>query len=253
MMGDNVRHGHGPRHATVEDRDEVPAALRSLGLRCGRPVLVSVGGAGGLTPEHLDAMASLMRERVVPALDRWGAAVVDGGTDSGVMRVMGEARDAAKASFPLVGVAARGTVTVPGENGSGTDTVDLEPHHTQVLLVPGHTWGDESPWLSHVATVIAAGHPSATLVVNGGEITYDDIAHAVAAGRPVIVVAGTGRTADAIAAAAGQTTGDPVNERAARLAASPLLRVVRLNDPDGLTSTLEAVLAPQPQNVIFGR
>jgi hypothetical protein len=200
-----------------------------------------------MTPEHLDALASLLRERVVPALDRWGAAVVDGGTDSGVMRVMGEARDAAEATFALVGVAARGTVTIPGENRSGSDTVDLEPNHTQVLLVPGHTWGDESPWLSHVATVIASGHPSATLVVNGGEITYEDIAHAVTAGRPVIVVAGTGRTADAIAsAAAGQTAGDPVDERAARLAASSLLQVVRLDDPDGLASSLEAVLLQQP-------
>jgi SLOG in TRPM, prokaryote len=247
VSDDDMRQGHGPRHATVEDRHEVPAALRNLGLRLGRPVLVCVGGAGGMTPEHLDAMASLLRERVVPALDRWGAAVADGGTDSGVMRVMGEARHAAGATFALVGVAARGTVTVPGENRSGSDTVDLEQHHTQVLLVPGHTWGDESPWLSHVATVIAGGHPSATLVVNGGEITYNDIAHAVTAGRPVIVVAGTGRTADAIAsAAAGQTTGDPVNERAARLAASPLLRIVRLDDPDGLTTTIESVLAPQP-------
>jgi hypothetical protein len=247
MSDDNMRHGHGPRHAIIANRGEVSAALRSIGLRCGRPVLVSVGGAGGMTTERLDAMALLLRERIVPALDRWGAAVVDGGTDSGVMRVMGEARHAAKATFPLVGVAARGTVTVPGENGSGSDTVDLEPHHTQVLLVPGHTWGDESPWLAHVATVIAGGHPSATLVVNGGEITYNDIAHAVTAGRPVIVVAGTGRTADEIAsAAAGQAAGDPVSERAARIAASPLLRLVRLDDPDGLTSTLEAVLAPQP-------
>lgn len=242
ISDDDVRQGHGPPHAAVEDTDEVPAALHSLGLRCGRPVLVSVGGAGGMTPEHLDAVASLLRERVVPALDRWGAAVVDGGTDSGVMRVMGEARDAAEATFALVGVAARGTVTVPGENGTDSDTVDLEPHHTQVLLVPGHTWGDESPWLSHVATVIAGGHPSATLVVNGGDITYNDIAHGLTAGRPVIVVAGTGRTADAIATAAEQTTGDPVDERAARLAASPLLRIIRLDDPDGIASTLEGVL-----------
>jgi hypothetical protein len=247
MNDDDTRHGHGPRHATVEDRAEVPAALRSLGVRCGRPVLVSVGGAGGMAREHLDAMASLLRERVVPALDRWGAAVVDGGTDSGVMRLMGEARDACTATFALVGVAARGTVTVPGENGSSADTVELEPHHTQVLLVPGHTWGDESPWLSHAATVIAAGHPSATLVVNGGEITYDDIAYGLAADRPVIVVAGTGRTADAIASvAAGQAADDPANDRAARLAASPLLRIVRLDDPDGFTSTLETALVPHP-------
>jgi hypothetical protein len=52
----------------------------------------------------------------------------------------------------------------------------------------------------------------------------------------VIVVAGTGRTADTIASvAAGQVAGDLANDRAARLAASPLLRIVRMDDPDDFT------------------
>jgi hypothetical protein len=118
---------------------------------------------------------------------------------------------------------------------------ELEPHHTHVVLVPGDSWGDESPWLSEVATVVAGEHPSATLVINGGEITYEDVSHSLAAGRPVIVVAGTGRTADAIAAAAGGA-GDDVC--AARLAASPLVRIVRLDDPDGVALALEAALDP---------
>ena len=53
-----------------------------------RPVLVSVGGAGGMTPDDLAVMAKAL-ERIIPALDRWGAAIVDGGTESGVMKVMG--------------------------------------------------------------------------------------------------------------------------------------------------------------------
>ena len=60
------------------------------------------------------------------------------------------------------------------------------------------------------------------LVVNGGEITYDDIDHSIAAHRPAVVLAGTGRTADAVAgAAAGRGT----DARAQRLAASPLVGV----------------------------
>lgn len=233
----------GPRYAVVDTQDEVAAALGTLGVRCGRPVLVSVGGAGGMAPEQLAAVSSLVREHVVPALGRWRAAVVDGGTDSGVMRVMGEARDAAGATFDLVGVAARGTVADGSLPGSGPDAAGLDRHHTHVLLVPGHTWGDESPWLSHVATVVAGSSPSVTLVVNGGEVTYADVSHAVAVGRPVVVVAGTGRTADAIGA---QVTGEGVagsaDERARRLAASPLVQVVRLDDPDGLVAALERLL-----------
>jgi SLOG in TRPM, prokaryote len=240
---------NGPRYVRVDQRDELPAALRALAVRSGRPVLVSVGGASGMTPEHLDAMAALVRERVVPALDRWGAAVVDGGTDAGVMRVMGQAHDAAGVSFPLIGVAAAGTVVVPDAAGSTADAAELEPHHTHVVLVPGDSWGDESPWLSEVATVVAGKYPSATLVINGGEITYEDVSHSLAAGRPVIVVAGAGRTADAIAAAAGGA-GDDV--RAARLAASPLVRIVRLDDPDGVASALEAALGPDRTTAVSG-
>jgi SLOG in TRPM, prokaryote len=184
-------------------------------------------------------MAEVM-ERIIPALDRWGAAVVDGGTDSGVMRVMGQIRDAAGASFPLVGVAAEGTVSIPGTLPP-PDAAALEPHHTQVILVPGDAWGDESPWLAGVATAIADGQPSLTLVVNGGQVTYDDIEHSLQAGRPVIIVAGTGRTADTVAAAAHGYAEDP---RAAQVAASPGTQIVSLSDPEALYAAIGAVLAP---------
>lgn len=228
-----------PPFARVARPADLSATLKALDIAVPRPVLVLVGGAGGMTPGHLAGMAQAMG-RITPALDRWGAAVVDGGTDSGVMRVMGQARDSAGASFPLVGVAAEGTVIVPGAHPA-PDAAALEPHHTQVILVPGDAWGDESPWLSRVATAIADGQPSLTLVVNGGQITYDDIEHSLRAGRPVIILAGTGRTADAIAAAAHGRAEDP---KAARVAASPGTRIASLGDPESLYAAIGSVLAP---------
>lgn len=228
-----------PPVARVAQDADLPATLRALNIGVGRPVLVLVGGAGGMTPAHLAAMANAM-EHVIPALDEWGAAVVDGGTDSGVMRVIGQAREAARARFPLIGVAAEGTVILPGRQAAA-HAAPLEPHHTQVLLVPGDAWGDESPWLSRVATAITEGQPSLTLVVNGGQITYDDIDHSLRAGRPVIILAGTGRTADAIAAAALGHAEDP---RAMQVAASPSSHVVPLGDPSALYSVIESILAP---------
>lgn len=230
-----------PDHARVDQPADLPAALRALDIDVRRPVLVSVGGAGGMTPEHLAATAEILQERIVPALDRWRAAVVDGGTDSGIMRVMGQSRAAAGAQFPLVGVAAEGTVILPGR-APAADAAPLEPGHTHVVLVPGDAWGDESPWLSRVATAIADGQPSLTLVINGGQITYDDIDHSLQAGRPVVVVAGTGRTADAIAASA---RGDTEDSRAQMVAADPGTRIVPLNDPQALYEAIEAILAPR--------
>lgn len=229
-----------PPHARVGQPGELPEALHALDVGVHRPVLVSVGGAGGMTPDHL-AVVGRAFERVIPALDKWQAAIVDGGTDSGVMKVMGQLREAAGARFPLIGVAAEGTVILPGTTAR-PDAAALEPHHTHVILVPGDTWGDESPWLSHVATAIADRQPSATLVVNGGQITYDDIDHSLQANRPVIILAGTGRAADAIAAAARGDTSDP---KAARVAASPGTRIVSWADPPALCSAIESILAPR--------
>ena len=170
------------RVARVRD---LPAALDTHGLRRGRPVLVLVGGADAMDRSVLTPLDQVLRTAVLPLLDRRDAVALDGGTDSGVMRVIGRARTDAAHRFPLVGVAAEGTVVVPGASADRPRTrVDLEPNHTHVVLVPGSEWGDESPWLSEVADVVADGAPSVTVVVNGGEITFDDALASLDRGRP---------------------------------------------------------------------
>jgi hypothetical protein len=205
-------------------------------------VLVLCGGADAIGAEYLGVLQDVVRDEVLPVLDACGAAVVDGGTDSGVMRVIGRARDIARAEFPLVGVAAEGTVFGPGAaEPTSSDAAAIEPHHTHVVLVPGRAWGDESPWLAEVARAVANGHASATLVVNGGEITYKDIDRSLSDRRPTLVVAGSGRAADAIAAAAGNAGADP---RANRIAASPLTQILRIDVPGEIAQALGAALRP---------
>ncbi len=192
-----------------------------------------------MTRDEQAALAQVL-DRLIPALDGWDAAIVDGGTDAGVMRVVGRAHDGAQARFPLIGVAAEGTVVLPGRPAA-PDAAALEPHHTQVILVPGNSWGDESPWLDRVATAIADGWPSLTLVANGGEITYDDIDYSLRSDRPVIILAGTGRTADSIAGAARGQASDP---RAARVAASPRAQIMPLSSGQALYHAVQSILAP---------
>jgi hypothetical protein len=133
-----------------------------------------------------------------------------------------------------------GNVIAPGIRAQPA-AAELEPHHTHFVLVPGAVWGDESPWLSRVAMVIASGRPSLTLVVNGGQVTCDDIGYSLEDGRPVIVPAGTGRAADSIAAAARGDVDDP---RAELVAASPLTHIVPSGDSQALYSVMESILAP---------
>jgi hypothetical protein len=261
MSGERVRAASRP----AGERARTPAVVRLrtraelaelpalLGLDAPLPVRVVVGGAGGMSAEDLALVDAAVVGELVPAVERHGAAVVDGGTDAGVMRLLGRARAAAGAGFPLVGVAAAGTVVLPGDartgqdgqggqggrGGTVQDAAGVEPNHTAVVVVPGREWGAESGWLAEVATRLGGDRPSVTVVVNGGRITYEDVEHSLARSRPVVVLAGSGRTADAIAAAA-EGAGDDAQARG--LAASPLVRIVPLGDPSALAAALDAAL-----------
>jgi hypothetical protein len=229
-------------HAARPSRlEEVAEAVRRLGLLGSSPTLVVVGGAGGLDADGLEALRPLFARGLAPVAQALGAAVVDGGTDSGVMRLMGQARAATGGTFPLVGVAPARLVAPPDDPAAAEDTVRLEPHHTHFVLVPGAAWGDESPWLAAVATALAGGAPSVTVLVNGGEIAWKDVAENVRRGRPVLAVDGTGGTADVLA---GAVRGQPTEPRAAALAASGSMRVVeRHGGPAALAAEVEHALA----------
>ncbi|MGZ8750103.1 MAG: hypothetical protein ACXWYP_04400, partial [Pseudonocardia sp.] len=59
---------------------EIPAALDAVGVPRPRPLLVLVGGAGGMDEATRQVLAEVLRDVVVPCVERHGAAVVDGGT-----------------------------------------------------------------------------------------------------------------------------------------------------------------------------
>lgn len=217
---------------------EIAAALDSAGVRPDRAVIVLVGGADGMGEKEFETAAQVLRDEVVPVAERRDAVVIDGGTDSGVMRLIGRARSALGGRFPLIGVAAEGTVLVPGGGTASADAVDLEPNHTLFLLVPGTQWGDEAPWIADVAGVVAGRRSSVTVLMNGGRIAYTDVAASIGSGRPVVVLAGTGGTADAIARA---RAGNGDDDRAVEIAASPLTTITAVGKP-GVAAAIETVL-----------
>jgi hypothetical protein len=127
--------------------------------------------------------------------------VADGGTDAGVMRLMGQGREEISGTFPLVGASPVGLVKLPDDETSSTELMDLEPHHTHFFLVPGDQWGDESRWLARIASQIAGDYPSVTVLINGGSIALVDAIENLKVHRPLIVIQGSGRLADEIAEA----------------------------------------------------
>lgn len=217
--------GHTAEVIQAHSFVELSNALQNIGLYSHCPVLVLVGGASGISEADMLRLKHLFITEIAPLAQKLGVAVVDGGTDAGIMRLIGQARTEISGTFPLIGVAAIDTVMLSDRPVPRPDAAPLEPNHTHFVLVPGSNWGDESPWLSDIATLLSEGFPSVTLVVNGGEITFQDVSNSVRVDRPVVVLDGSGRTADKLAAA---LRGEATDSRAEQLAASGQLQAINL-------------------------
>lgn len=219
---------------TIESQDSLATAVKQLGLPTQRPCLVLVGGASKISQRDFDRLEFLFTEVLAPLAQKLNLVVIDGGTDAGVMRLMGNARTKIRGTFPLVGVAPLELVLLPNQPCNHPEATPIEPQHTHCLLIPGSNWGDESPWIARLASVIAEDSLSVTVLINGGSVTWKDAICSVAENRPVVIISGSGRTADILAAA---LRGEPVeDERAMPLVASGLLQAVDIDSEDDVLS-----------------
>ncbi len=223
----------------VAEANELQAALGALGLYPPRPTLVVVGGAAGLEEAHVDGLRSVFAVGIAPVMQKYGAVGVDGGTRFGVMRLFGEARAARQATFPLVGVVAAGAVGLRREQFFAHVETVLDPNHTDFVVVPGEEWGAEAPWIASTATVLTGTAGSVTVLINGGQIGYSDVQQSVEVGRPVVVISGSGGTADVFAAAVAGASAD---EGVPALVKSGLIRSVPVDEPVVLADLLAAFL-----------
>jgi hypothetical protein len=178
----------GARSAQVDGADELSGAVERIGLGRRSLAVVIIGGADGMGDGEREALERLFAESLAPFVEAAGGVVVDGGTDSGVMRASGRARAATGAGYPLVGVVPAGVV----------ETAVLEPNHTHFLFVPGSRFGDESPWLPLVGA--ALGERLLCLLAGGGAVARADVEENRAAGLPVLALRGSGGLADELAA-----------------------------------------------------
>lgn len=187
----SVKRGVKARVASIAEDQEIQEALTQLEIPHPRPVIVLVGGAAGVGWWDKFPMRKAIG-MIARLADETQSVVVDGGMQAGVMAEIGRQRKQKKFSFPLIGVASEG-LSIKGD----PDFV-FDPHHTHFILVPGENWGDESPWISKIATAIAGEKKSITILVNGGQISKSDVGYSILEDRPAFVMRGTGRMADNI-------------------------------------------------------
>ena len=187
----------------INDYHEIQEALTGLAIPHPKTVIVLVGGAGGIG--FLDKFPMRKAVGIVARLaEETQSVVVDGGTQAGIMTEIGKQRQRNKFSFPLVGVVFD-SLLMQEEPAS-----ILDANHTHFFLIPGDDWGDESGWISKIATAVASDanatlasgvvnlQKSITILVNGGNISRTDVEYSLLENRPTFVMRGTGRMADEI-------------------------------------------------------
>ena len=179
------------RAANISDTSEIEQALDKLKIPHPSSVIVLVGGASGIG--WLDMFPMRKAVNIVAQLaEETQSVVVDGGTQAGIMTEIGKQRKRNGYSFPLIGVVFDKLIT------KEEPASILDPNHTHFFLIPGDDWGDESSWISKIATRIAGNYKSITVLINGGNISRQDVEYSLLEKRPTFVIRGTGRLADEI-------------------------------------------------------
>jgi hypothetical protein len=194
---------------------------RTIGLPTGRPVVALAATTAELDEPLAGRLTAILRA-VAAVLAAQRAVVVTGGTDAGVIRLLGNAVAEQLPGTLLVGVCPEAVVDA--------GDLQLEPHHDVSVLVPGQRWGDETATLSRVVDAVAAGMPAVGLLIGGGDVARAELDEHLQRGRPVLLLAGSGRLADQVATVRG----------------APGLHVGRLDDgPAQVAEKLGELLTPQ--------
>jgi hypothetical protein len=205
---------------------------RDVGLRTGRPVVALFGSTQALEPDVAAALTPMLCELLRTVGIRDGV-VVTGGTDAGVFALLGAASLTVLGAPPMVGVAPASLI--------GDGLAAPEPNHTAVALTTGSAWGDELPSLSALVSELAGRRTAVAVLAGGGEVSRRELAEHVRRGRPVIVLAGSGRLADDVVSGA---TGNADRGLSALLAGGNVLRVDVGDGPEALRAVLDETLGP---------
>jgi truncated hemoglobin YjbI len=223
--------------------DEIVAALN---LRPFKAVMLLIGGAANMDEKAKPMLAQLFARGIARAAIDAQAVIVDGGTQTGVMSLMGEAIAGRDDTTDLVGVSPFGKIALPGIPEEGTP---LEPNHTHFVLVEGYEWGSETSTMFGLVrslssnkpkliseeppagklTTVTAGIsllrpkkikprdarplPVVTILAGGGNIARNEVLQVVRNKMPMIVIKGSGGLADTISTAwenRGSLPEDPV-------------------------------------------
>lgn len=190
----------------VNTHSEPRLILDALQIPSPKNLILLSGGAGKMDNTQNARLMQLFNRGIAQVASETQALLLGGGTQSGVMAMLGEGVAARGHKTPILGVSPYGKVTYPEKTDAVTDTdsAPLEPNHSHFVLVEtdchSHDgWGCETSLMYRLAEVYTKTLPALTLLVNGGAICKQEILHSVRLGIPILIVQGSGRFADELA------------------------------------------------------
>ena len=213
--------------------------LQQFELVKSKPAIFITGGASLMSEEDTKRTADII-QAVADFAQEHGATIIDGGTESGVMQMVGDARRKHDYTFPLIGVCPLGKISYPGYTNPNEEAF-LEDSHSHFVLVDGEEWGSESEVIVNMTHAIAGNNerPAIGILINGGNISKQEVYLAISKEVPMLVLEGSGRFADEVATAF--KTGN-ANQRIlqAILGGGDIQLVNTVEGPDAMREKLES-------------
>jgi hypothetical protein len=197
------------RLVTLESGANAAEAPRRLGLERPKAVIMVAGAAVTMDENLRPRLRQLFSRGIARAAVDKEAVIIDGGTEAGVMQLMGQGVADRGRQTPLIGVAPRGRITYPGQAvslSSHNDSAPLDSNHSHFVLVDSDEWGGETGTMFRLAAALAKGGgneferdaPALTILAGSavGSIAQNEVLQTVRQGWPVIVLQGTGLLPD---------------------------------------------------------
>lgn len=204
--------GHRAKMIFTSGADSPETLIQRLRISKPQTLIMISGGAALLNDSHRGYLIRLFSDGIARAAIENKSMIIDGGTMSGVMSLMGLGVASQNYQIPLLGIAPSGCVMYPGHMDSIDDNIKfnpktshsglalLDPNHTHFILVDSNDWGQETDLMYRLAQSLSSTNRTVTVLVNGGNIAKTEILNTVRAGWPIVLVEGSGRLADEIAA-----------------------------------------------------
>src|SRR5260221_7595507 len=137
-----------PRGASADD------LVKALGVTPPKNVILLIGGADKLDEKLTARLTQLLSRGIARAAADAEALIIDGGTQAGIMEIMGQGIADRGRKCSLLGIAPAGKVTWPGGPSLAAgveDSAPLDPNHSHFVLAEGNEWGSETDTLFNVA------------------------------------------------------------------------------------------------------